>query len=314
MDGADRAEVHVFQGQVDLYDPGAGHDGAPRQELKTGRGVVVEGPGRLSPIALNPAAFESAQALAERWEAEARVRHRKWLDASARWRKDPGLLVYYTFQPKNTWARTVPDEADVNPRPHDGAIIGCTWGVGRWPGKGGLEFKQVSDRVRLHVDGEYDSLTLAAWVRVDALPNRFNALFLTDHWDDGAPHWHLSDTGKVELGVQGPNQKGGVHYFGPEVITPGRLGQWVHLAVVHDHDRGVVTHYLDGRPVSQEPIKLDVRLRIGDAEVGNWNVDGRKHKSPVRYFNGCVDEFMLFSRPLGDEEVQELYTQGQPPS
>ena len=182
----------------------------------------------------------------------------------------------------------------------------------RWPGKQGLEFRQVSDRVRFHVPGEFASLTLAAWVRVDALPNRFNSLFMADGWEEGGPHWHVSADGKLELGVQGPNRKGGAHYYSPAVLTPDRFGQWVHLAVAHDGENGLVTHYVDGRPVVREEVKLDIPIQIGDAEIGNWNLGPRPHTNPVRFFTGCMDEFLLYTRALTDPEVGRLYARGRP--
>src|SRR5262249_26026059 len=130
-----------------------------------------------------------------------------------------------------------------------------------------------------------------------------------------APHWHISDDGRLELGVQGPNQKGGVHYLTDEsILTPERMGQWVHLAVVYDRKNGRVTHYADGRVVKREDLKLDIDLQLGDAEIGNWNAGSRKTKSTIRYFTGCIDEFLMFSRALADEEIERLYVRGRPPS
>jgi hypothetical protein len=150
-------------------------------------------------------------------------------------------------------------------------------------------------------------------VRVDALPNRFNSLMMTDGWEEAAPHWHISNDGKIELGVQGFARKGGVHYFGPHVFTAERIGQWVHVAVVYDRRAGEVTHYVDGQPVQSEGLKLDIALRLGDAEIGNWNVAERPHRSPVRYFDGCMDEFLLFARALSRQEIEQLYRHGRPP-
>jgi len=31
-----------------------------------------------------------------------------------------------------------------------------------------------------------------------------------------------------------------------------------------------VTHYVNGRSISREPICCDAILQIGDAEIGNW--------------------------------------------
>src|SRR5262249_30414604 len=170
-----------------------------QQELTTGRGLRLEGPGKGSPIPSDPAAFPTAQVLAERAEAEMRHRHEDWKAASTALRQDPDLVVYYSFEPEPAWSRTLTDRAARQPERNDGAVVGCEWATGRWPGKQGLEFKRVSDRVRFNVPGEFDALTLAAWVRVDALPNRFNSLMMTDGWDEAAPHWHIGAEGKVEL-------------------------------------------------------------------------------------------------------------------
>jgi hypothetical protein len=310
----DKTEVHVFHGKVELYDAGSLHETAAHKELTTGQGVRLDGPGQVSPIHSDPAAFSTVQDLAERQEAETRRRQRLWNAASDTVRQDPSLAVYFPFQPDHAWVRTLLDQRVGRQQPHDGAIVGCTWVTGRWSGKQGLEFKRVSDRVRFHVPGEFESLTLGAWVRVDALPNRFNSLMMTDGWEDGAPHWHISNSGKLELGVHGSKQQGLAHYLTGEVLTPERLGQWVHLAVVYDRDAHLVTHYVDGKSVAQEPIELDIPLRLGDVEIGNWNLGNRvREKSPVRYFNGCIDEFMLFSRALSEEEIGRLYSQGRPP-
>lgn len=311
---ADQTEVHVFQGKVEMYDEGSDPRPARPQELTTGQGVRLDAPGTLRSIKSDPGAFPTAQYLETVLARETRERQIAWQAARDALRRDPSLVLYYTFQDEPGSSRTLLDQADGRRHPHDGAIVGCRWGGGRWPGRQGLEFKQVSDRVRFHVPGEFDSLTLLTWVRVDALPNRFNSLMLTDGWDDGAPHWHLSPTGRIELGVQGRNRKGGFHYLTPEVLTADRLGRWVQLAVVYDRDAGRVTHYLDGRPVHAQPLAFDIPLRLGDAQLGNWNIASYRNRSPVRYFTGCMDEFLLFARALGADEVERLYRQGRPPS
>ncbi|HEY7424913.1 MAG TPA: LamG-like jellyroll fold domain-containing protein [Gemmataceae bacterium] len=310
-----RTEVHVFQGKVELYDAGTDHAGGPGKELTTGLGLCWEAPGAARSIASDSAAFLTARDLAARIKAAMRRRQRDWLAASAALRRYPSLVVYYPFQPERSWSRTLRDEtAGEEPR-HDGTIVGCSWGPGRWPGKQGLEFKQISDRVRLHVPGNFDALTMAAWVRVDALPNRFNSLMMTDGGEEAAPHWHIGSNGKIELGVQSNDRKKGwVHYYSPKVFTPDRLGRWTHLAVVYDRTNGVVAHYIDGQTIEEQPLQVDIALRIGDAEIGNWNVGPRRHFQPIRYFRGCIDEFMLFGRALPAEEIQRLFDQGRPPT
>lgn len=307
-----QTEVHVFQGQVDLHDPNDGTQAPPHTALTTGQSVRLDKPGEIRPITPTPAAFQTAQDLTRRSEDRVRRRHRDWLAAGEALRRDPDLLVYYPFEAGQPWDRSLPDQAQARKQPRDGTLIGCAWVAGRWAGKQGLEFKRVSDRVRLYVPGEFASLTLAAWVRVDGLPNQNNSLMMSDGWDPGELHWQIGNDGTLILGVQS-NPKRGFSYHAIGALTPDRFGQWLHLAVTYDQHAGQVTHYLDGKAVSHVPTQFDIPLRIGDAELGNWNIATHRNNHPVRFLNGCMDEFLMFSRALSEVEVARLYSQGRPP-
>jgi hypothetical protein len=54
-----------------------------------------------------------------------------------------------------------------------------------------------------------------------------------------------------------------------------------------------------------------VPLRLGNAEIGNWNISAYHNRQPIRSLSGCVDEFLLFSRALRDQEIEQLYTHGR---
>src|SRR5262249_2257437 len=170
------------------------------------------------------------------------------------------------------------------------------------------------DRVRLHVPGEFESVTLMTWVRVDGLPNINNSLLMADGWPPGSLHWQIGANGTLILGVQSSPRGNAAHYHAREVLTPDRFGQWFHLAVVYDRDAGQVTHSLDGRPAAQVPVKFDVPLRLGDVQLGNWNLATHRNPSPIRFLSGCMDEFLLFTRALDEKEVERLYQAGRPPS
>jgi hypothetical protein len=310
----DATEVHVFQGKVDLYDAGADKAAsAPRQELTTGQAARQEAPGTVRRIPPDPTAFQTAKDLAERARAENRERQNAWQKVRQELADDRSVVVYYPFEPDQPWSRTLSDQAHgrADP-PHDGAVVGCTWVTGRLPGKHGLEFRQVSDRVRLTVPGKFESVTLATWVRVDALPNQNSSLFMADKWTPGILHWQIGRDGTLILGVRSPVGEANAHYRAKGVFTPDRLGHWTFLAVVYDRAAGRVTHYLDGQPVSRDAILVDQPLHVGTAELGNWS-SGTGSKDPIRYLSGCVDEFVMFSRALGDNEIERLYSQGRPP-
>ena len=309
--GKDKTEVHVFKGQVDLYDSAAMRDKA--HSVFDGQARSLDAPGKYRPIDLNAAGFSTDQDVAKESQAEAKRRQKDWLIATDVLRKDKDVLVYFPFQTPSTLSRTLLDQARGREDPRDGAIVGCSWATGRWPGRRGLEFKRVGDRVRFSVKGEYDSLTLMSWVRFDALPNRNNSLMMSEGWPEGSLHWQVGDSGTIILGVQSSPKGKGAHYHAVQMMTPERFGQWLHLAVVYDKDKGVVTHYMDGRPLAQSDILFDIPLRIGDAELGNWNIATHRNNTPVRNLCGSMDEFMMFSRALNDEEIDRYFHQGRPP-
>jgi hypothetical protein len=308
-----RTEVHVFQGKVELYDPGAKIDQAPHRDLTTGEGVRLDTPGALQPIKPDQGAFQTVQELAARASSAARKRQEEWLAASAKLRLDPSLLVYLPFQNDSPLKRTLTNQALGKQGVSEATIVGCSWATGRWPGKQGLEFKKRSDRIRLNVPGEFDALTMAVWVRIDAFPNRYGSLMMCDGFDERAAHWHIRQDGKMSLGVQGNEQSPGVTYFTTTLFPPERLGQWAHLALVYDRDTQMVLQYMDGRIVKRSPIKLDVALFLGDLELGNWNSASYVDKYPIRHLSGCMDEFLMFKRSLTRPEIEQLYEAGRPP-
>ncbi len=306
----DVTEVHVFTGKVELYDAGSNRAALSRKELTTGQAWHVSETAMA--LASDPAAFHTARDLAAHTQAHGERRHEQWLLHGLELRKDPSLVAYYPFQSNDPWSRDLSGAAGGGPDSLDGAIVGCTWNEGRWPMKQALEFKQVSDRVRITVPGEHDSLTLAVWVRIDSLPNLNNSLVMSDGWEPGDVHWQIGSSGMLVLGVQSQPKGKGWHYDAPDVIKPDHFGRWIHLAVTYNQESGLVTHYLDGRPVALQSIPMDIRLRLEDAEIGNWNTAAHRNSTPVRFFHGCMDELLIFSRALSEGEMETLYTQGRP--
>lgn len=311
VDGLDSTEVHVFDGKVELYEAGQARKAPPQQELTAGQAMRIEPPEAASKISSNPKAFLSSRELIVKAESEARRRQRTWESASEARRRDPSLLVYYTFEPMNEWSRTLENQASTKPEGTDGTVVGCQWTEGRWPGKKALDFRQVSDRVRLTIPGEFQAVTMAMWARIDALPNKFHSLLMSDSGESLEAHWHINSNGTIELGVQGPEPFRWTHYNASKSFRPDMLGKWVHLAVVYDRPNGQVTHFIDGALVSNPTMDFDAPLRFGDCELGNWNPVTRQHNHPIRFLTGRVDEFMMYSRALSASEISDLALEGQ---
>jgi hypothetical protein len=296
------SEVHVVDGEVRLDAA----DGRALHHLTAGSSMQATG-GILSAIESRGGAFIDRQQLMRLAQNDWRSRYAGWKETSGALKNDPATVVYFDFEDQDPWDRALVNR--LNDGAGGGAIIGAQWTQGRWPGKGALEFKRITDRVRLRVPGDFDALTLSAWVRAEGFDQWLSSLMLTDGWETGEVHWQISNKGELILGVSG-----GANSFSPAVIHPRDLGRWMHLAVTIDRDReggGRIVHYLDGETVG-EP--LDTKplppLRIGDAEIGNWQAEGRVNN--IRSLNGRMDEFAILKRALSAEEIRAMHAAGHP--
>jgi hypothetical protein len=265
-------------------------------------------------ITADPKAFASLFDLQFKSSAAEVLRHEQWRAASNRLDENPSLLVHFDFEQTDTseWGlRNASNRKNAAP---DSTIIGCQWTEGRWPDKRALEFRSVSDRVRLSVPGEYESLTLAAWVRVQGLDRQFNSLFMCDGFEAGTLHWLIRKDGVLGLTAIGTGSGNYQICASPPVLALDQFGTWLHLAVVLDGNGKRVVLYVNGLPVSEKLLKINPPFRIGAAELGNWDASGFPDNDPslIRNFSGAMDEFCLFSRALNASEIRALYSAGKP--
>lgn len=289
------AELHVFKGEVELHALGSA-----MKPLREGEGITLN---ESRPITANQSAFASLGNLDERTAESQRLAFESWLTSSPRWNNDPSLLMRLDFQDRAD-TRSLRNHALHAPAVPAGSIVGCNWTQGRWPGKRALEFRNVSDRVRLIVPGEYPALTLSAWVRVHGLDRAYNSLFMIEGYADGAVHWQITREGKLRLGLAGREGKPSRDHDTPAIFTPERFGQWMHLATVIDPKAQEVRHYMNGELSAKVPLANVFPVRLGIADLGNWNDGGPR--VAIRHFSGAMDEFMLFSRVLSDAELGEM--------
>jgi hypothetical protein len=304
-----RAEIHVFEGTVEVQSAA----GSDKQTLQEGAGAVIESSRPSRRITADPAAFASLFDLKARSVAAVARRYNAWRGACRDLRQDPSLLVHFDFE-RSASADWRLQNAGNGSAVSDATLVGCQWGEGRWPEKRALEFQGVSDRVRLNVPGEYEALTLAAWVQVQGLDRKLNSLFMCDGFEPGTIHWLLRRDGVLGLTIVGAESGEYQVAASPPAITLDQFGMWLHLAVVQDGRTGRVAHYVNGRQVAENALKIKPPYRIGAAELGNWNAQGFPEDDPfmIRNFSGAMDEFCLFSRALGSDEIRGLYAEGKP--
>jgi len=301
--------VHVFEGEV------IAHTDQPPASLKEGMTLGQTDAGFL-PIG------DVHDLVRQRQER----RHAEWQQWSQEARKDPRLIAYYTFKhwPDDRWDRLVNNFAEPRRPNRAGGAVGARWTQGRWPGKEALEFKRPGDRVRLNLDGTYDALTLACWVKVDSVDKKYNSLLLTDGYDNGEPHWQIYEDGRLMFSImyrpskmpERPQLRGKWNqmYFSRPVFTAESLGRWHHIAVTYDSQSGEAVQYFDGSEVSRgvPPLHQPGRdITYGPCEIGNWGLPTEGHQFPIRNLNGVIDEFAVYEAVLGADEVRAVFEAGK---
>lgn len=299
VDANGNSELLVVDGEVRIDD----ESGTTLEHVRGGEGIVSSN-GKRERLDGDDSEYVSHEALMGIAMAEAEARHHAWASLRDRFASDPSALVLFDFEDQNPWDRHLSNRVPGGP---DGAIIGASWGDGRWKGKEGLHFQRITDRIRLRIPGEFTALSYSAWVQVNSLDRWLSSLMLTDGFEEGEIHWQMSDEGELILGV---SAKGlGPNTTSPPVIGPKDLGRWMHLAMTIDQETGEVIHYLDGQALLKDVRSNLPTLRLGDAQIGNWSSQGKSH--PLRSFNGTIDEFMILQRILTPEEIGEIFAVGR---
>lgn len=303
-DNAD-TEIHVFDGEVELFGPG-GRTAAAKGDLVTaGQGRVFGKSGEGAPLAINPALFDGSARLDEK----AREEFAQWNRLATMWDHDPSLLAYYDLEINDGSRRKIAARsALLDEDLLEGVIIGARWGEGRWPQKAALDFKRPSDQVRVIIPGQYRTLTMITSLRIDGLDNYYNSILLSDGWDrQGAFHWQLLRNKSVELAISGG--AGGTQDLQSRAqfaFEPSDLGRWMQFAVTYDAEAGVVRHFQDGVLTGETFSDSMQPVEISSAEIGNWTPPAAQARE-IRNFNGRIDEVLVFNRALSPSEVAGCY-------
>ncbi|MCP5556120.1 MAG: FecR domain-containing protein [Verrucomicrobiaceae bacterium] len=316
---ATNSEVHVLDGEVEWHP----HGNAMRN-MKKGEALRWETDGKATALPANHAGFIGMADMSERLNTDRKVRRDEWINYSHKLRHDPRLVVSYQMGADDGWNRRLKNEATEKPQ-MDGAIVAAARVPDRWGMAGAaLDFSPTGSRVRLNVPGEFHSITLLTWVKINSLDRWYNSLFLTDGAKVGGPHWQIMDDGRLFFSVKKHEtsevkrgQKDKYHFMSPPIWNASQSGQWLMIATTYDVDARKVTHYLNGRVFSEEAIPeeyLVENVAIGAASICNWSEPVYRTDAhfAVRNLNGSMDEFALFAAALTSQEIADIYEHGKP--
>lgn len=303
----DQAEVHVLDGEVEWHE-----DSQPKTLLTEGKGLLVSG-NSARPIAADPDLFTGPAKLSQMVAKHQGEQFKRWSKHSKNLAEHPDLLAYFPFNPLESGTRELEaTSSGVQP----GAIVGAKVVQGRWPGKKALDFSPNGSRVRVRIPGQHSQITYSVWAKIDSLDRQYNALFLTDNYGYGEPHWQLLEDGRLFFSVG--IGKGKLHhvFHSPVVWDHSKTEQWLHLVTTYDVASRTCVHYLNGREISRDaaqPEKGVDALVLGSSQIGNWGLPTRDDPVfAVRNLNGRLDEFAIFKSVLSPDEVRELYQNGKP--
>lgn len=315
------ADVHVVDGEVELQTQGRDvlrvNAGLSRRLVSSGAITDAASP---NPVTMGPREFRDN--LIERQE----LRFSIWEDTKMKIETDVRTLAYYHFRSDGLTSREVKNLAREAPHPaSDGTVVAATSTPDRWgQSDAARDFSRIGSRVRVNVPGDHRGLTMMCWVKINSLDRLYNSLFLTDGHEDREPHWQLMRDGRIFFSVKVPLPDGTDRskfvqpvFYSPPIWDASLSGRWIMLAVTYDVDQQMVTHFLNGEPISSQPIAHDAlveKIRIGDASLCNWS-EPMYQTEPhfvLRNLNGSMDEFALFSGALSDQEILHLYQVGNP--
>lgn len=317
-------EVHALEGKVTIGRPG--ETGTSQILARQARRLDDSG---LAETSFRPEDFPAFERVREREQAEAARLLLAWRAAADALDGDPSVRVHYNFEEQSPLDSTLRNRIRGNGAGSDGQIIGARWSQGRWPGKGALEFRGRGQRVLLQLPAAAASLTLLAWVRVDALPQPTTSLLATDEPPEAesgiaspsfngarAIRWELKSTGQLGLSIS-PGPAAGASAWtafpSPALLTAERHGQWLCLATVVDSSRQELTHFVNGIAVARNKLPPGSTPALSHLAIGNATTTESEIRQGLSYgFFGAVDELLVALRAFSPAELRRYYEVGRP--
>jgi len=307
-------EVHVFDGEVEVWHP----EEDKQILLQQGQSISIRGNSVVVGKSRSQV-FTRSESLD--YKVERKITESNQL--SKQLIEDEDVVLYYTFSGADHWARKVKNKATHGRKGTDGAIVGCHTTQGRWPGKQALGFNSSSDRVRLNLPGKFKDITMITWVKMKDVLGENLALLNPETEQDHFLHWsiissktkelqqlHFSETSQAKGLIRGRT-----HYHCNKNLHQQLLsGEWTHLALVYDTQRGKVNHYVNGKLVGTNDIKKVSPLKVGIADIGNWPQKewAKGTKFEIRHLVGSMSKFLIAKRAFSETEIRHIYETEKP--
>ncbi len=191
--------------------------------------------------------------------------------------------------------------ADSSGNGNNGAVIGAVWAAGYQ--SNGLRFDGVDDYVDA---GNLSCLqfgkgdfTAAAWVKPDAIGGDRFVFWYGDVGNDKPQWWLRLIGGDAQFAVDGTSNPGSNSAV--TASAPFAAGQWTHVAVTRSGHE--LTVYINGVKSAGS-----VCTNVPDVSSTSGTLTiGRDKNGVTRYWDGMMDEVVVYDRALSGGEVYGLY-------
>jgi len=213
-----------------------------------------------------------------------------------------GLVLYYNFDEGSGKATK-----DASGNKNDGEIQGkVDWVAGKY-GKA-LDFSDSDAKNQVFVKDNdsldiTDQITMSAWVNIKTFPDIYNAILSKNntymlHTD--------AQTNPKEARTDPLIWVGGAYGTWPSAAVASiKLGEWHHIAGVYDGKE--IRSYLDGKMAGSIAKNGEIDATTGDLVIGRDNRSG----CDTRKCGQTIDEVMIWSRALSEDEIKQLMAGGQ---
>ncbi|MBN2211392.1 MAG: FecR domain-containing protein [Sedimentisphaerales bacterium] len=318
-------DVHVFHGLVSC---------SPRRAdstVKTQPVVVTEGSARrvlrsgetMETIALDRNEFVQFEEFNARYQANQGSSYHRWLAYSYQIRRDPDLVVYYTFEKNALEPEMLFNYAAGTSGRMNGKLMTVenagqppVWTQGRWPVKSALRFdRDNGSRVVTPADADLclqGDITIAVWL---CCPEQQRGGHILSNRQEYNVNYQISvgdvQNGKYPLHFARYTSDVGSDKPKAYIQTPFEFSDgWCFLAFTYDNN--VVRYYIDGVLYETVPyIFASPSPALAELVIGDTSESVPKDYSKRR-FNGLMDEIAIFRRVLTPEEIQTMYNAGKP--
>jgi Concanavalin A-like lectin/glucanases superfamily len=236
-----------------------------------------------------------------------------WLEITQNLQKRPDLVAYYDFEPDPGNPRVLVNRAPTGAM-FNGEIRNASWVDGRFGGKSALKFAAADSGVFVTLPGKYEQITLIAWVKINAIRNYWNGLFMTNDFSiTGQLHLEIKSDAHLAMYVQ--KNPAAEPIESDEPIPDDCLHRWCMIAAVIDRTGQVCSMYVDDMCIlDQKRMSQISPIIIGPATIAGWLDKGNDPDDamPIRNLACCMDSFLIFNSALTQDEIRRIFESGKP--